>query len=227
MSSWISRKATTCTRKFPNEVTHTTIHLLPTFHILISTAGRPALRRMLDSLRNELTKNDAITIVFDGENALQQSGFCEDWIRGHLSTIHVVEQQPNLGFWGHGVRNKYQSMLETRTTFVMNADDDDEYIPGSFQKLRLLCKHDHTLYIAKFIVKKPRSDVIVPSQFNSITKNNIGTPCGIIPFNIAGQSSWELCYGGDFSYYEHLQTKVQDIQFLNVIIYRVVHESHA
>jgi len=176
---------------------------------------------MLDSLKHELTHNDAITIVFDGEGAILQSGFSNTWLEGHRATIQTIEQKPNLGFWGHGVRNTYQGILTPRTTFIMNADDDDEYIPGSFQMLRGLCKHEHTLYIAKFIVKKPKGDVIVPSQFNTITKRDIGTPCGIIPFDIAGQSSWELCYGGDFSYYDHLQTKVQHIEFLNVIIYRV------
>ena len=58
---------------------------IPTFHILISTAGRPCLRRMLDSLKDELLKNDAITIVFDGEDAFDKSTFNDDWLNNHKS----------------------------------------------------------------------------------------------------------------------------------------------
>jgi hypothetical protein len=82
---------------------------------------------MLDSLKTELLKGDAVTIVFDGPSAKSKSGFKNSWLIGHLAKINSIEQTPALGYWGHGVRTKYQSILTPRTTFIMHADDDDLY----------------------------------------------------------------------------------------------------
>jgi hypothetical protein len=194
-------------------------YINPTFHILIATGGRPSLKRMLDSLKGELYENDAITIVFDGEHALAKSTYNESWTKEHRCKIHIVEQIPNLGFWGHGIRNKYQGILETKTTFILNADDDDIYIPGSFDKLRRFCSDVDTLYIARFEIKT--KNMLIPSQMHHIIQNDIGTPCGIIPFSIADKSIWELRYGGDFVYYNNLSEHCRLIKFLNIVIYSV------
>ena len=192
---------------------------IPTFHILIATAGRPCLRRMLDSLKNELLENDAITIVFDGENAFSTSTFNNDWLNGHKSKINIIKQSPNLGFYGHAVRNKYQGILNPKTTFIMNADDDDYYVTGTFNNLRRLCFHQDILYIAKFYKKHNNS--VIPYNSDKIIKDDIGTPCGIIPFNMANKSTWELKHGGDFDYYNNLQRYINKIEFLDLIIYIV------
>jgi len=192
---------------------------IPTFHILIATAGRPCLKIMLDSLKDELLENDAITIIFDGENAFSKSTFNNNWLNSHKSKINIIKQSPNLGFYGHAVRNKYQGILNPKTTFIMNADDDDYYVTGTFNKLRKLCLSPDTLYIAKFY--KKYKNVIVPCELGRIMKNDIGTPCGIIPFDIANKSTWELKHGGDFDYYNNLQTHISKIDFLDLIIYIV------
>ena len=193
---------------------------VPTFHILIATAGRPCLRIMLDSLKDELLENDAITIVFDGENAFSNSTFNDDWLNSHKSKINIIEQTPNLGFYGHAIRNNYQGILNHKTTFIMNADDDDYYVTGTFNKLRRMCHNSNTLYIAKFYKKS--NSVIVPSKLGQIVQDDIGTPCGIIPFDMANKSTWELRYGGDFDYYNNLKKHTSRIEFLDLIIYIVL-----
>jgi hypothetical protein len=192
---------------------------IPTFHILIATAGRPCLRRMLDSLKDELLENDAITIVFDGEDAFDKSTFNDDWLNNHKSKINIIKQSPNLGFYGHAIRNKYQGILNPKTTFIMNADDDDYYVAGSFNKLRRMCFHPDTLYIAKFY--KKHNNTTVPYTTVPFIKDDIGTPCGIIPFDIANKSTWELKHGGDFDYYNNLQKYINKIDFLDLLIYIV------
>lgn len=221
MSSWNSQRNIRKPSKFPNSSVQT-VQLSqknPTFHILIATAGKPCLINMLNSLKDQLNENDAITIIFDGENGLKQSSISNDWLIGHKSKINIIEQIPNLGFWGHGIRNKYQGILEPKTTYILNADDDDIYVPDTFNKLRRLCINPSTLYIAKFLVKS--KNVIVPSQNIKITQDDIGTPCGIIPFDIAAKSTWEHRYGGDFNYYDNIQKYCQQIKFLDLIIYYV------
>jgi hypothetical protein len=222
MSSWNSQRTIKKPTKFPNisiPIPSPQHKNIPTFHILIATAGKPCLLNMLNSLREQLTENDAITIVFDGEGSLKQSTLSDEWLNGHKSKINIIEQSPNLGYWGHGIRNKYQGILEPKTTFILNADDDDVYVQGSFKKLRELCSNPNTLYITKFLVRS--KNVIVPSQSIKITQDDIGTPCGIIPFNIASNSIWEHRYGGDFNYYDNIQKHCQQIKFLDLIIYYV------
>ena len=214
MSSWLNNKI----RK-PSIFKQTITVFVPTFHILIATAGRPCLRIMLDSLKDELLENDAITIVFDGENAFSKSTYSEDWLNNHKSKITIIKQSPNLGFYGHGIRNKYQGILNPTTTFIMNADDDDYYVAGTFNKIRRLCSNPNILYIAKF--HKKSNNAIVPSILGQIIQNDIGTPCGIIPFDMANKSTWEHRYGGDFDYYNNIQKHIDNIQFLDLIIYIV------
>jgi YVTN family beta-propeller protein len=161
----------------------------PTFHILIATAGRPCLKVMLDSLKDELLENDAITIVFDGENAFSTSTFSDDWLNNHKSKINIIKQIPNLGFYGHAIRNKYQEILSPKTTFIMNADDDDYYVTGTFNKLRTMCLHSDTLYIAKMYKKSNNS--IIPYRLGKIIRHipitvdsRIDKYRGLLPFGI-------------------------------------------
>ena len=51
---------------------------------------------------------------------------------------------------------------------------------------------------------------------------NIGKPNGIIPFKDAKLSLFTNNYSGDYEYYEGLKNKVNNIVFLDDIIYTVV-----
>ena len=189
---------------------------MATFHILIATAGRPSLRRMLDSLRGELAAGDAITVVFDGAGARERAGFAPDWLDGHAATTTIVEQVPNLGFWGHGIRNEYQGRLTPATTYIMHADDDDTYAPGAFAELRKLCVDPARLYFAKMLSKGG----VIPSQNQRIVQDDVGTPCGIVPCGIAAEAHWVSAYGGDGAYYIKLASKYE-FTILDAIIYLV------
>jgi hypothetical protein len=192
----------------------------PTFHILIATYGRASMINLLDSLRDQLTKNDAITIVFDGPDAYTRSNFDKSWLDGHESQINIIVNDVNLGYWGHPIREKYVQLIKPETTFIMHADDDDSYYPNSFNKLRKLCKSSNTLYISKMNYANDPLKVI-PSQNKQILLSDIGTPNGIIPFNMARFGHWENKMGGDFEYYNSLQKYINNIVFLDEIIYKV------
>ena len=197
------------------------IRLAPTFHILIATAGKPCLRNMLDSLKGELLTNDAITIIFDGKGSIETSGFSNEWLQGHLSHISVIEEEHNLGYWGHAIRNKHQGHLSPKTSFIMNADDDDVYVSGAFDVLRNSCLNPHILYIA--CIQDSQKHIRIPGLIErKIIKNDIATPCGIIPFDRAASAEWKLCYGGDFNYYDQLQHNVSSVAFLYTTIYIIL-----
>jgi len=191
----------------------------PSFHILIACGGRKTLQRLLESVMCQLEKDDAITIVFDGDTARAKSGYSESWITNSPCTIFTYDQIPNIGagIGSEPVRSKYQSQLEKITTYIMHADDDDIYLPGAFYNLRHLCKDPNNLYIAKM----DNIGTIVPSK-KSIEYCNIGTPNGIIPFSLANTVAWGPHRGGDFTYYNALQHKVKAVEWLDIIIYKVI-----
>lgn len=109
-----------------------------------------------------------------------------------------------------------------KTTFIMNADDDDEFIQGRFAELRKQCTDPKTLYIGKMNYANDPKHVI-PSQNKEIKEADIGKPNGIIPFDDVTKSTWGDTYTGDFTYYNGLKDKVAHVVFLDTIFYRVHH----
>ena len=184
-------------------------NIKPTFNVLIATIGRPTLQRMLNSLSPQLEKDDCLTIVYDGHSEIPK--FNLDNFK--CKVICYCEPEA-LGFWGHGIRNKYASLLEIRD-FVMHADDDDIYQKDIFNKLRLECNDVDKLYI----VKVAQPNIITPLD-NTITEGFIGTANGIIPFYLNKKGVWEERYGGDGAFYTQL-SKITDPIFLNIIAYIV------
>jgi len=179
------------------------------FHILIATIGRPYLQIMLDSLREQLQEQDCLTIVFDGHSTVPYFKL------NFKCKVNQYTEPVALGSWGHGIRNKYAFLLEKRD-FIMHADDDDIYLPV-FDELRSKCINKDTLYIAKIILTKQR--VIIP-EGNFIKLNHIGTPNGIIPYELNKCSVWKLKYGGDGLFYEDLSKK-SNVEYLSTVIYIV------
>lgn len=196
----------------------------PTFHILICSIGRPSLKIILDSLKNQLSADDAITIIFDGPEALKNSTYTDDWVNNFKCSIKKIEQTPALGFWGHEARNKYQTQLQPKTTYIMNADDDDKYVDDVFSKLREKLTDPNKLYIARMTTSANytnRTKFLPKNKNLSIKLGNIGTPCGIIPFDKAGKSQWTHRHGGDFDYYNELKDKVDGVEFLDILLYKI------
>ena len=181
---------------------------MPSFHVLIATIGRPTLQAMLDSILPFLTRDDHLTIVFDGVAPTNINTETK-------GRVHIYHEETALGSFGHGIRNTYASRLE-RTDFVMHADDDDTYEPGAFESLRELCTDPTTLYIARMQIVNSR---IIPVE-DEICNTNVGTPNGIVPYGLNTQAKWGLEFGGDFAYYSDLKCMATKVVFLKPVIYR-------
>lgn len=180
-----------------------------TFNILIATIGRNTLENLIESLIDQLNKDDCITIIFDNNKIRPISN-----IEKLKCKIVIINEKSKLGYWGHGIRNKYASILE-RKTFILHADDDDTYFPNSFDKLREVCIDQNILYIASIMNQKK---LIPKSNNKKIMLGNIGTPCGIIPYGYNNRSIWGNFYGGDAKFYLDLIKQVK-YKFINVCIY--------
>jgi hypothetical protein len=182
---------------------------IPTFNILVATIGRNSLDTLIESLSDQLTERDCITIVFDN-NTIRPLKIIEKL----KCKIIIYNEYAKLGYWGHGIRNKYARRLEYKD-FILHADDDDTYFPNAFNKLRQFCICRDILYIAKIIQKDRR---IIP-QNNKIKLGNISTQCGIIPYRYNMEGIWGNFYGGDASYYLQIIRKFARVSILNIYIY--------
>ena len=180
-------------------------------HVLLATIGKNSIFNILKNLKNELKENDNLTIVFDAskQNYNEVINYCKNI----KSKINIIYEENNLGFWGHGIRNKHNKL---DGDFIYHIDDDDEIIEGSFEKIRKILKDKDTLYIFKIITEINQVVWITPE----IKLNQISTQSGFIPASINFKSFWEYKYGGDFNFYKNLEKYCPKILFIDLIIYK-------
>lgn len=179
-------------------------------HVLIATTGRPCLKRMLASL--QLVASDCLTIVFDGCSALPFE------LPTMECKVNVFFEPRPFGFWGHGVRNKYARLMERRD-FVIHADDDDVFVEGAFEQIRQQCTDTQMLYFTKM---RCQSGLVIPRDAD-IRYANVGTPNGVIPFDLNAKGYWEPMRGGDGMFYEQL-IKLSPFKVLDIVAYEIIGE---
>lgn len=184
----------------------------PTFNVVISTLGRPCLQKMLDSLSPQLTTDDCLTIIYDGHSISPLFD-----LQNFKCKVNQICEETALGYWGHAARNKHAQNLEERT-FILHADDDDVYVNYAFSKLRSECIYPNILYIAKIRWKT----ILYPKMESmKVVEGDIGTPCGIIPYELNKRGLWLNRRGGDGSFYEQISQLSTATVFLPYIIYIV------
>ena len=181
-------------------------------HVLLATIGNDSIFNILKCLKNELKENDRLTIVFDAidKNMNDVKKYCDKSMK---SIVNIIYEEKNLGYWGHGIRNKHNQL---DGDFIYHIDDDDEIVDGAFDKVRKVLKDKDTLYIFKIVSEINQVIWIKPE----IKLNQISTQNGFIPSKINNKSFWEYKYGGDYDFYKNLQKSTNKIIFINEIIYK-------
>ena len=165
----------------------------PSLHVLIATTGRASLLRMLKSLEDQLIPSDYLTVIFDGIDIDEVYAKAAKKLKKFSCSTSIDMEPINLGYWGHGIRNKHN---ELSGDFILHADDDDIYLPGAFSKIRQVVRQDlNALYLFQ-IVSHPYIISGQPFQLGCISTQN-----GVIPRFYNSQSVWENYYGGDFAFY--------------------------
>jgi hypothetical protein len=76
-------------------------------HVLMATIGKDSIFHILSQLKNQLKNNDFLTIVFDGEKKSKNIEKVKDFTSTFECKVNIIIEEKNLGFWGHGIRNKH------------------------------------------------------------------------------------------------------------------------
>jgi hypothetical protein len=182
------------------------------FHILIATIGKDSIFKMLELLKNQLNDIDYLTIVFDGKDKSKNIDLITNYCTSFKCNINIIIEENNLGFWGHGIRNKYNDL---KGDFVYHIDDDDIIYSNTFDIIRKHCNDINRIYIFKIILENNK----VVWNKPEIKINYISTQSGVIPTKFNKDSYWHLKYGGDYFFYETLSKKY-DMIFIDKIIYK-------
>lgn len=180
------------------------------FHILMATIGKESIFGMLECLNKQLNSNDYLTIVFDGPN-LPNVDKIKNFCNNFKCKVNIIIEEKNLGFWGHGIRNKHNNLPGD---FVFHIDDDDLLYDNCMDILREKCIDKDTIYIFKInnggsiIWNKPE-----------IIEGQISTQNGIIPTKLNSTAEFTYRYGGDFDFYKKLTTINKNVKYMDDIIY--------
>lgn len=173
----------------------------PSITYLITSIGKETLKDTLRSLHGQFAGGlDKVHLYFDGEGDVSQ--FKEE-IDLFGSDIQAVTLKDKLGYWGHGIRNEYQSACST--DYIHHMDDDDIYAEGCIPGIRNELRVNYgKVLIFKFRTLGGR----VIWERPSLSFGQVGTPSGFI-FNredVFGR--WGLQYGGDYEFYCGVQEKI-------------------
>jgi hypothetical protein len=180
------------------------------FHILLTTIGKGSIQKMLESLLLQLKKEDFLTVVYDGKDIEKTLENVKIFVKKFVCKTNVIFNQENLGFWGHGLRNKYNDLPGD---FIMHGDDDDYYLPNALQDIRNNCLNKDTLYFFPFLKIKKKI------FSNPFILGAIGTPSGIVPSKINKCGNWKYIRGGDYHFYKSIEKLAKNIQYIDIPIY--------
>lgn len=187
----------------------------PSITYLIASTGRETLKDTLRSLYGQFGFGfDKIKLFFDARCDKGIEFFKEEFdLYGDSLEYEIIPE--NLGFWGHGIRNKYQTTCDT--DYIHHMDDDDIYCEGCIPKVRSHLKQNY----GKVVIFKFRSHGgrIVWNK-PQILDANVGTPSGFIFNRPEIMGTWGLHYGGDFSFYNEVQEKIgkENLIFIDLLI---------
>lgn len=182
------------------------------FHVLLATIGKISILKMLELLKNQLSEIDYLTIVFDGKDKSKNIDVIKSFCNDFKCKVNIIIEENNLGYWGHGIRNKHNDLLGD---FIYHIDDDDVIFDNTFQILRKHCKDINTIYIFKIVLENNK----IVWRKPTIELNYISTQSGVIPNAINKTGYWELKYGGDYNFYKGITEKHNTI-FIDKIIYK-------
>jgi hypothetical protein len=182
------------------------------FHVLLTTIGKNSIFNILSMLGKQLISIDYLTIVYDGINNTLNIEQVKNFVKLFQANIKIIVEKENLGYWGHGIRNKYNNL---EGDFIYHVDDDDILFDDTFDNIRKHCKDINTIYLFKIMLENGK----IIWKKKDFIYSTISTQSGIIPSHINKNGYWELKYGGDFDFYVHL-CKNYNFLFIDKIIYR-------
>lgn len=194
--------------------------MTPSISFLITSIGRPSLKATLQSLVGQVIPGlDRIYVIFDGK--CEGLDIFEEY-KTFGGDLHLIIHPENLGMYGHGIRNFYQTRLEG--DYIHHMDDDDTYLPGTIAQVReAMLANPRKIILVKFY--GPGGNLVGDKHL--IHSGEVGTPSGFFPNRPDKFAPWPMWYGGDGKFYEDTVRNLND-QFVwtDIILLRTTPSYH-
>jgi hypothetical protein len=166
--------------------------MAPSLSVLVPTVGRPALARLLESLREQdwASGDEVLLVSDDGHEAAAAA-----WEAAALPGHHVRLAGGPHRDWGHTPRNLALPLV--RTDFVLHADDDDALLPGALARVREALRADPIgFHLFPFVRHRDRH--LVGSE-RVLAHGHVGTPNLVHPAGVP-LGRWGTAHGGDAAF---------------------------
>jgi hypothetical protein len=184
------------------------------YHVLLATIGKITIFNILIMLKKQLLNKDFLTIVFDGIEKSTNIDLVRNFCNDFLCKVNIIVEDKNLGYWGHGIRNKHNNL---EGDFIYHIDDDDILYEDTFDIIRKHCINTNIIYLFKITLEN--NTIVWKNEI--LKESEISTQSGVIPMNINKDGFWTLRYGGDFDFYNNLSKKY-NIIFIDKLIYKKI-----
>lgn len=166
------------------------------FTVFLTTIGRPVLKQQLESIVEQLLPTDRLYIAIDGIQYHDSfNKIYEEFKNKFKCKVYIIYEKDNLGYWGHGLRNKYQKQLEG--DYILHADDDNFYTCDAFKYIRAAVNQKNKLYIFQVSFKNSNTPLGPTIQYKYID-----TGSGIVANIPEKMGRWENIFGGDYFFYK-------------------------
>jgi hypothetical protein len=184
----------------------------PIINIMIRTSSRPiSFKRLIGTIKNQTCDNYNFVISVDNDKTAEYVKEC-----GFLNCLRMDKNNELM----KTADLYFNYMIESvKGGFVWGVDDDD-FLPNNsiLEIINNNLKED----MINIFKMKCRLKGILPRE-HIIKRGQIGTPCFIIPVEMAKKVKWKAPYASDFTYIRELSDLFgkDRINWVDEIIYEI------
>jgi hypothetical protein len=163
--------------------------MLPVINIMIRTSDRPiSFKRLLGTIRNQTYNNYKLIVSIDNDQT--RSYVLESGITDYLYMNKNAESMKTADLYFNYL------IASVNEGYVWGVDDDD-FLPNN-EVIHTISNNLKEGMINIFKMKSIRAGIL-PEE-HKVLRGHIGTPCFIIPVEMANKVKWKAPYASDYSY---------------------------
>jgi glycosyltransferase involved in cell wall biosynthesis len=167
--------------------------MTPTLSLYIPTAGRPTIRRAIESVADQVLPGDEVIVCGDTHDGPLPA---TEAICAEYPFVRYIGHDAGRHDWGHS--QCAAAIAAARGEFVNGADDDDRWTPGALDAMReAIVRHGRVPLMFRFVAN---FGAVVWQRPYVIGKGLVGGHCLCAPNVPDRLGTWGPEYEGDYEF---------------------------